>query len=135
MDSSSAFFDRWIVLPMTQRFRGTDAQNRDVLAGITTAEELSGLLNQALDGLERLRAHGFTKVASATEAAERFALDADSTAGFIDDCCTVMPTLRVAKPTLYRSYVHWCEESGRMALSAVRFGRRMADGDACSLGA
>jgi P4 family phage/plasmid primase-like protien len=58
-DSSEGFFDRWIVVPFTRSFRGTDQEiPRDLLdAQLSAPAELSGLLNHALDGLARFRAN------------------------------------------------------------------------------
>ena len=57
-DVSQAFFDRWIVLPFRKRFRGTAAEDKNLIRKLSTPKELSGLLNRALDGLERLRRNG-----------------------------------------------------------------------------
>ncbi len=126
-DSSSAFFARWIVIPLEQRIRGSKRQDVDLLAKITTPAELSGLLNRALDGLERLRRDGFTRAEATEKAAERFAVDADSVAGFLNEECELALDGRTAKPALYKAYESWCERSGRRPLAAVRFTHRLRE--------
>ena len=127
-DSSDAFFDRWPILPFHRRHRGTDHQDHDLLAKLTTATELSGLLNHALEGLDRLRQqHDFTHVAASEQAAERFRVDADSAAGFSEECCHLDHEARIAKPLLFKAYVRWCEENNRRPLAATRFNRRLAE--------
>lgn len=127
-DSSDAFFDRWLILPFDRRHRGTGHQDHDILAKLTTPQELSGLLNQALDGLNRLRQqHGFSHIASSDHAAERFRVDADSAAGFCEECSRVTPEARTAKSVLFQSYRAWCEQNNRRPLAAQRFNRRLRE--------
>lgn len=125
-DSSDAFFDRWLIVPFQRRHRGTDHQDHDLLAKLTTPAELSGLLNHALIGLDRLhRQRSFSHVASSDKAAERFRIDADSAAGFCEECCSLDG--RIAKPLLFAAYRGWCEENNRRPLAATRFNRRLAE--------
>jgi putative DNA primase/helicase len=127
-DSSDAFFDRWLILPFQRRHRGTDHQDHDLLAKLTTPAELSGLLNHALVALARLhRQGGFTKIASSERAGERFRIDSDTAAGFSEECCDLDPARRIPKPALYGAYKGWCEENRRGALGAARFNRRLIE--------
>lgn len=54
-DASSAFFDRWIVLPFERRFRDTpfEREQNELLDSLSTPVEMSGMLNEALRGLAR----------------------------------------------------------------------------------
>jgi len=127
-DSSDAFFDRWLILPFQRRHRSTDHQDHDLLTKLTTPGELSGLLNHALDGLDRLRQqHAFSHAAASDQAAERFRVDADSAAGFSEEYCTIYDGARIAKPALFKAYVAWCEANNRRPLAATRFNRRLAE--------
>jgi putative DNA primase/helicase len=124
-DSSAAFFDRWLVIPFDRTFRGTDAQDVDLLMKLTTPSELSGLLNHALRGLERLHISGFTITGATERAAERFAIDSDSVAGFIDECCIVAAEATTNKKQLHQTYKRWCADGNRGQFSAVRFNARL----------
>lgn len=127
-DNSDAFFDRWLILPFDRRHRGTAHEDRDLSAKLTTPGELSGLLNKALDGLDRLHAQGgFTRHASSDEASERFRIESDSAAGFCEERCELDPDARIAKPALFEAYRKWCEENNRRPLAAVRFSRRLRE--------
>ena len=127
-DNSDAFFDRWLIVPFLERHRGTKGQDHDLLAKLTTPTELSGLLNHALVALDRLhRQHGFSKVPSSEQAGERFRVDADSAAGFSEECCILDAAGRVAKPALFAAYRAWCEENNRRPLGAQRFNRRLSE--------
>lgn len=56
-DASQAFFDRWLVIPLANQFRHTRGEipRRILEARLCAPNELSGALNKALDGLERVR--------------------------------------------------------------------------------
>jgi putative DNA primase/helicase len=90
--------------------------------------ELSGLLNHALAGLDRLHEqYGFSRVTSSDQAAERFRVDSDSAAGFCEECCDIEDEARIAKPMLFQAYRTWCEQNNRRPLAAVRFSRRLRE--------
>jgi putative DNA primase/helicase len=127
-DNSDAFFDRWLILPFDHKHRGTDHVDPDLVAKLTTPHELSGLLNRALTGLERVRRnHGFTRAAVSEHAAKRFRVDSDSVAGFVEESCEIGVDGRVAKPVLFQMYRRWCEENNRKPLGAQRFNHRLAE--------
>jgi putative DNA primase/helicase len=127
-DASSAFFARWLTLPFERKHRGTTHVDLNILDKLTTPDELSGLLNRALDGLTRLRRQGgFTIVASAEHAAERFRIDSDSVAGFLEERCVTGSGQRIAKPELFDGYRVWCEENNRRPLAATRCNRRIRE--------
>lgn len=124
-DGSLAFFRRWLIIPFEQRFEGA-AKDRDLLAKITTPQELSGYLNRALDGLDRLRARGGFPSTKATDAAlDRFRTDADTALGFIEESCELDSDGRTPRPELYSRYRQWCDETGRLPLAANRFNERI----------
>jgi putative DNA primase/helicase len=127
-DSTDAFFERWLILPFEHKYRGTGSEDFDLIEKLTTPGELSGLLNRALDGLARLhRQGGFSRIASSEQAAERFRVDADSTAGFCAECCNLEAGARVAKPVLFAAYKDWCEENNRLPLGSARFNRQLRE--------
>ena len=129
-DSSHAFFDRWIIVPFRERLRGS-AQERDqdaLLRDLTSAAELSGLLNHALSGLARLRRTGQFTMTTATQlASTEFRASADSVAAFLAEECRLGVGARIARAALWSAYRRWCEENNRRALSAQRFHRRVRE--------
>lgn len=127
-DSSSAFFGRWMVLPFVKRYRGESGQDHDLLAKLTTADELSGLLNRALPALERLHAtRRFTTSPAIEEAQRRFRVDSDSVAGFLEEACVFSDLHRVPRATMYQSYRLWCELSGRQPSAKQRVNVRIEE--------
>lgn len=125
-DSSDAFFRRWLIVPFEQSFKGK--ADRHLLAKLTTPTERSGLLNRSLAVLPDLRGCGrFTETETTRQAAERFRVDADSVAGFLDERAILDdPDSRVGKSALPDAYRSWCTQNGRSPLSTQRFNRRLA---------
>lgn len=124
-DSSDAFFRRWLILPFEQRFDGRRA-DRNLIDRLTTAAELSGLLNYAIEALPGLRTRGaFAETSATAKAADRFRVDSDSVAGFLGDVCELDPDARTPKPRLFDAYRAWCGESNRKPLGKQKFNRRV----------
>lgn len=127
-DNSDAFFERWLVLPFTRKFRDTSEEDKNLVDRLTTPGELSGLLNRGLDGLDRLHAQrGFSHVKASDEAHERFRIDSDSAAGFVDERCTIDEGGKISKRGLFAAYKEWCEANNRRPLAATRFNRRLVE--------
>lgn len=129
-DSSTAFFDRWEIIPFQRRLRGTveERDQEQLLREMTTPEELSGLLNRALDGLELLRSTGrFVSTAAVEGAAVEFRRTVDSVAAFLEEECTVAPGHRETRAMIRRAYATWCTDNGRNAVATQRLYRRIRE--------
>jgi putative DNA primase/helicase len=127
-DSSQGFFDRWVIVPFDQRIRGAAAERKmdELLAELTTPAELSGLLNHALDGRERLeRNGGFTISTKTKRAGEDFRITSDTVTGFVHERCDIALHAEAPRAVLYSSYKDWCETNNRRALAAQRFHPRL----------
>lgn len=59
-DNSRGYFDRWVIVPFTRRLRGTSREitQSQILSALGEPNELSGALNKALSGLDRVRERG-----------------------------------------------------------------------------
>lgn len=85
--------------------------------------EGAGILNWALDGLERLRERGgFEFPQSVITATAEFESSNDIPAMFIEEECSVGSSFEVASNMLYSRYKTWCEESGHRPMSKNRAG-------------
>jgi putative DNA primase/helicase len=72
-DASEAFYDRWHVVPLSRRFRGTDDEIDRRTLDARLAAEMSGLLNRALDAWDGLQASPhLLETESTRRAAEAF---------------------------------------------------------------
>jgi len=124
-DSSDAFFRRWLIVPFDRTFAPGERDPR-VLDRLTTPAELSGLLNRALPALETVRRTGrFVATPSTDRAAERFRIDSDSVAGYVDECCRLDPAAETTRKALFAGYRDWCQANGRQPLAAQRFYERL----------
>lgn len=120
-DLSPAFFARWIIIRFPNTFEG-DRANPNLLDQLTTEEELSGLLNLALAGLQRLLKNGgFTYNRSSAETAEEYQRLSNPVSGFIADCLDQQPEGYVVKDELYNAFKTYCNENGYPVFSEKRF--------------
>ncbi|WP_067936864.1 phage/plasmid primase, P4 family [Alicyclobacillus kakegawensis] len=126
-DVTPAYFRRWLIIPFMRTF---DATSRDegLFERLTTPEELSGLLNFALDGLRSLVGlHAFVESSAAADALETYRLETDNVAAFLDEECVVDEHATVTKSAFYQAYVSWCDQNGLSALSNRRFTNRLKE--------
>ena len=127
-DQSMAFWGRWVVLPFTRVFRGTGAERPlgELLAELTSPEELSGLLNMALEGLRRLKAqNGFTVTDGMREALEAFRQENDPIGAWLDTETVLAADAWTAKAVLLAAYNEYQEGNDPPMVSANAFGRAM----------
>ncbi|MFY9488064.1 MAG: phage/plasmid primase, P4 family [Solirubrobacterales bacterium] len=123
---TNALFDRWIVIPFEKRFRGTENEDRDLLKKLLTPEEMSGVLNYALEGYFRLRRNGgFTVAKSSTRALDDFRLAADTVAAFVRD--EMKEPDFYPRTNVYLMFEQWCNESGHVKMSRNQFYERLSD--------
>jgi putative DNA primase/helicase len=116
-DLTPAFFRRWLFAKFLKTFEGVDA-NKNLLEELTTPEELSGILNWALDGLDRLLENqDFTDTASAMEIQDMYEEMMDPVTAFIKNCVTEDPDVEVEKDKFYQAYRYYCRSKGRVAVA------------------
>lgn len=111
-DDTTAFFRRWIIINFPNEFP-PDKADPKILEKLTTPEELSGLLNWALDGLHRLLKQGrFTRSETVDEVMDRWRRMADPVYAFLEDMTVIDPTASTPKDKLYAAYVEYCRRHG-----------------------
>jgi putative DNA primase/helicase len=131
-DQTPAFFDRWLLIELPYRFvdnpqsegeKQRDPRLRDKL---TTEEGLSGALNVALDGLDRLLANGqFTASKASEQVKERWIARTDSLQSFTDKRVSAKKHCFVSKDNLYESYQGYCDEHDLNPVDRSIVGRRL----------
>lgn len=118
-DQTMAYFDRWLPVPMTCRFRGTKDEDPDLLRKLTTCDELEGLLVQAVGALRRLMERGrFDIPASVKDELTRFRSHVDTVMAFITDSCELDLSAWTPRRELYPAYTKWCAANGRRPLAS-----------------
>jgi putative DNA primase/helicase len=120
-DQSEAWFDRWVIVPMTRRFSESEV-DPFLTAKLTTPAELSGLLALAVKALQRLLVRGsFDRPESVRKAGEQYRDKLDSVRGFVGEACIIEPNYWTPRPAVYAAYRGWCKTSGRLPVSVDRF--------------
>ena len=123
-DSSQGFWARWLIVPFNASFIGKEDTN--VEAALHT--ELEGVLVRAVEALRRLEASDwqFTACAAIEAATEAYRIESDPVAMFADEMLTPdNEAQQLQRSTVYANYRNWSEQTGRKAMAAGRFYRRL----------
>ena len=122
-DASGTIATRYVLLKLTETFLGRE----DLNLKATLAQEMSGILNWALDGLDRLRERGFFRTPASSRESIRELEDAAAPVGaFLREWCEQGPTQRVNVKTFFHAYRVWAEETGQQyILPKNSFGRAL----------
>ncbi|MFF2752770.1 phage/plasmid primase, P4 family [Psychrobacillus sp. NPDC058041] len=127
-DITNGFFRRWLIIPFDVKF-GPGGIKADpyIMDKLTTAEELSGLLNYALEGLGRLEKQGqFSLNETTNNMLEQYKLDIDNVATFVDEQCTISPEVKIEKKLLHSEYNNWCFKNGYKPITRTKFYSRIS---------
>ncbi|MDG6914010.1 MAG: hypothetical protein JRN44_01155 [Nitrososphaerota archaeon] len=121
-EDTEAFFRRIWIVSFPNTFQGEKA-DRDLLAKLTTPEELSGFLNWSLEGLKRLRANGwrFTGTRSTADIKADYIRRSDTVRAFLIGCTKKATTTFVTKDDLYNSYCAYCRKRNLVARNRDAF--------------
>ncbi len=128
-DSSDAYFDRWLVVQFERSFRNTSADiPRAVLdKKLADSREQSGLLNLALDGLDRLRKNGgFTESSATRKALKEFRAISDDLSDFMERTYTFDPNGTVPVEVVRNAFNADRSKHGRPPLADSQFGREIS---------
>ncbi|HUV72308.1 MAG TPA: phage/plasmid primase, P4 family [Clostridia bacterium] len=125
-DLSHAFFARWVVLEFPYTFVTQEEfdkiedveeksknkiQDTNIIEKIATAEELSGLLNLALNGLERILDNKDFSYSKNTDEVKRFWMRKSSSfQGFLMDCIEEDWESQTLKIELRHAYSDYCRK-------------------------
>jgi putative DNA primase/helicase len=102
--------------------------NEDYSLESNLHQELPGILNWALDGLERLTVtnnNSFTHVAATAEAVRVLHELASPVAAFVREKCVLGADQKVPIDDLYQKYGEWCVANGHIKSSKQIFGRNL----------
>ncbi len=121
-DTTRAFWDRWILLEFPYTFVKQEELDEvkddkefyklidpDIIKKISTKGEMSGLLNWALIGLERLlKNNGFSNSESVVDIQNFWQRKSDSFLAFCKDYITEDYDGQISKKKIRKSYVKYC---------------------------
>ncbi len=124
-DESHAYFRRWRLVPFTRTF-GPDEADPHLLAKLTTPEELSGVLNWAVEGLRRLQEQGgFSDTPGVEAIRDAYVRLSDPVAAFVEDRVLVDPEAEETKDDLYQAYVDYVRGRGLIAFLDSVFAKHL----------
>lgn len=121
-DASGAVIGRMVVVNFPRSFlHKEDSALRDKLS-----RELPGILNWALEGLQRLTARGrFVQPESGKGILNLVAEGASPVTEFVTERCVRGPEEEVSAEQLYLAWRHWCESTGHKAGTSATLGRAL----------
>lgn len=145
-EDTEAYFRRWMMVAFPNRFPAGDPKtDTNLIEKLTTPEELSGILNWALDGLDRLLKHKkFTNSRTNEEMREQYIMLSDPQKAFVEKYLTVsfepskpssdttdrfapkLPT-HVEKDEVFDRFFTFCTDNKLPSVSKNMFGRRLPD--------
>ena len=103
------------LVPFTQSI---PEEKQDILLPQKLEAELPGILNWALDGLQKWlansqggRRHGLPACAAVDSAVSAYKQDQDRIAAFLADCTEPAEGSTVQASVLFRTYLNWCSEN------------------------
>lgn len=128
-DHSTGFWRRWDIVPFNVTI--PESQRDPLLAETIINEELSGVLNWALEGLVRLQRRGaFDAVLpkAMSQMLYEAKIETNSVrAWFTDNGISGGETDTVVKETVYQHYVGWCVANHMAPVSSPQFWTRLRD--------
>lgn len=122
-DLSDGFWSRWVLFEFPYKFleeeafeklenkRNCKIMDTSIIDKITTPEELSGLLNMALDGLSRILSNGgFSYSKGTEEVKDLWIRKSDSFTAFCIDSIEIDEDCKIPKKNIRRSFSRYCKE-------------------------
>ena len=113
-DRTHAFYRRWLIIPFTRTFNGVgDNPQPDKGLRAKLTAELPGILNRALQGLERLATKdAFTQPQSVVDAKQAYMRDNDHMRVFLTECVVPDQASMIVKKQFREVYYQWCDRYG-----------------------
>lgn len=128
-DTHPAFFRRWTVIPFNHHTPQAEWDKN--LANRIIETELPGILNWALEGLDRLKENdSFSYSEAATEMLENWHRSVDAVRMYWAHTVHENPHCHVEIKHLYNGFVNWCDSVGRTQSAKIQqaeFKRRIEE--------
>lgn len=110
-DTTFAFWRRWIILAFEKRFEDGKNADKVLIEKLTTKQELSGLLNRAIEGLHSIVSRGNVERSdSAEETRTQWLSNSDPITVFLEKFISVEAGAETAKAEIYPAFQQFSEE-------------------------
>jgi hypothetical protein len=113
-DDTDAFYRRWVILHFARTFTDKEA-NKNLIKELTTPEEMSGLLNEALKALKAMLDRGYFSCSKTTEDLRiEYTRLSDPVGAFILDCVEQGDAndleAKIRKDDVFNAYISYCKD-------------------------
>jgi putative DNA primase/helicase len=127
-EDTLAFFRRWILFTFPNTFTG-ETENKNLLATLTTPEEISGFLNWALKGLEQLRANNwkFSNSKSVAQVRDEYIRKSSPIQAFIMDCVVQDSKGKIPKGIMFAKFCDYCRIYKLPTVTKDKFWKRLPE--------
>lgn len=108
-DDTEAFWGRWNLITFPNNFPpGDPRRDENLLDKLIIDDELSGILNWALEGLKRLRENRvFSNTKSAIDTRQVMKRKSNPVNAFVEDCVVTEKNVQIVKKELYAHYTEY----------------------------
>jgi putative DNA primase/helicase len=126
-DDTDAFFRRWLILAFPNQFLADNTKtDPNLKEKLTTPEELSGILNWALEGLQRLLKQGKFSIGETVEQTrDRYTLLSNPVRAFAESRLDIAPGKIVTKKDVYNAFIQFCGEHNLPTISKNAFAMQL----------
>ena len=109
-EDTQAVWRRILPIDLPNTFEG-EKDIKNYIHTILTPQELSGLLNLALDGLQQILTKGnLSYPGSYSDRARQYTIASDPARAFVEERCDVGAEFKILKEALYEAYKVFCSE-------------------------
>lgn len=124
-DETEAFWRRWMLVPFSKKFEGK-SDNPNLIKELTTREELSGLLNEALKRLPVFLERGnFVNAQSSEAVRAEYMRKSSPVQAFIMDCVVEDAQAEVEVELVYQRFVAYCLANKLPSMLKEVFGKKL----------
>ena len=128
-DTSHAYYKRWLILPFEKSFiEGTKDVN--LIHKLTTNDELSGLLNLALVGLQQLEKDGGFRDVPVEDVKRDYERKSNTVKAFLQDKCSIdlqAPDYITPSAEVYEEYQEYCKQRRERPLDVNVLGTKLKE--------
>ena len=112
------------IIPFTRHFADHE-QDKTLKTTLMSPENLSGILNWAIEGYKLFKAEGLAEPDEVKAATEQYKVESDRTAQFMAQCLKHEKGSELKASAVYNRYKDWCSENGYKYEGAQNFYKRL----------
>ncbi len=127
-DQTNAFYRRWLLITFKNTFPiGDPRRDPHLLQKLTTEEELSGILNWAIEGLRRLNNNGqFSYGRNTDDIQEQYIRLSNPVQAYVQDRLDPDAESQIVKDDLFNDYIQYCKLKKLPATAKNIFAKELA---------